>query len=102
MLKKSQPLGSETLDDGTMSELLDAFIKELSHRAGKITDARQSGDFEALKHFSHQLKGAAGVYGFPQIAQAANRVYQCVEDGSDAGQLQSAVDELVKLCEHSG
>ncbi len=101
MLDESQPLGSGILGDGTMSELLDAFIKELSHRAGKITDALQSGDFEALKHFSHQLKGAAGVYGFSQIAQAANRVYQCVEDDSDAGQLQSAVDELVELCERA-
>ena len=95
MLKKLQPLGSKTLDDDTMAELIKTFVEELPHRAKKITDALQSRDFEALKHFSHQLKGAAGVYGFSQIAQAANRVYQCVEDGGDAGQLQSAVDELV-------
>lgn len=101
MLDESQPLGSGILDTVTMAELLDAFTKELSHRAEKITDALQLGDFDALKHFSHQLNGAAGIYGFPQIARAASRVHQCVEDGSDAEQLQSAVDELVDLCKRA-
>ena len=101
MSEKSHPLGSKTLDDDTMAELIKTFVEELPHRAEKITDALQSEDFEALKHSSHQLKGAAGIYGFLQIARAANRVYQCAEDGGDAGQLQSAVEELVKLCERA-
>ena len=82
-----------------MTRLLDAFAEELPARALKINNALQTSDLEALKHFSHQLKGAAAIYGFAQISQASDRVYQLAGGGAGGEKLQAAVDELVRLCQ---
>jgi len=95
----SRPLGSGFLDEKTMTRLLDAFAEELPARVLKINSALQASDLEALKHFSHQLKGAAAIYGFAQISRASDRVYQLAAGCACGEELPAAVDELARLCQ---
>ncbi len=94
----SKPLGNGFINDDTMADLLDAFAAELPDRATRIENALRDGDFRHLDHFSHQLKGAAAVYGFDRIAMAADRVHKLAGSSSDHEQLPAAVDKLVDLC----
>jgi HPt (histidine-containing phosphotransfer) domain-containing protein len=45
---------------------------------------------------AHQLKGAAGGYGFPALSQAAGQVEASIE--KDIAEMQHAVDDLILLC----
>jgi len=95
----SRPLGNGLLDEKTMARLLEDFVRELPGRASKISGALQASDLEAMKHFSHQLKGAAAIYGFAQISRASDRVYQLAAGGAGGEELPAAVDELVRRCQ---
>ena len=94
-----QPLGKGFLDENTLKELVDAFLAEVPARVDKIKGAHRAGDRTQLEHFSHQLKGAAGLYGFVQIAKAADRVHQLVEQNQEGPEIQTAVEELVRVCQ---
>jgi len=89
------------LDTATVARLVGVFAQELPARAAAIASALRSRDFRSLKELAHQLKGTAGLYGFAQIADAARLVHQQVAEETDMGQLQTAVSELVKLCEQT-
>lgn len=68
------PLVSEFADDPEMRDLVQMFIDELPDRMAGIEQALDAGDFQNAATLSHQLKGAAGGYGFPTITDAASEV----------------------------
>jgi HPt (histidine-containing phosphotransfer) domain-containing protein len=94
-----QPLHSMLRDDPEMLELIAFFLDELGERVSAISRAMQQSDAEQLRRIAHQLKGAAGGYGYPSITEAA----RAVEDSIDAieGELSGVteqVESLVELC----
>ncbi len=86
------------LDKAKVGELLEAFSGDLSERAEKIESALQVRDFPSLVELAHQLKGTAGIYGFPQISHTAAVVNSQATKPDDLQQLQAVVSELVDLC----
>ena len=84
-----------------VAQLVGWYAKDLPARAAAIASALQSRDFRLLKELAHQLKGSAGLYGFAQIAAAARAVHQQAADDADPAQLQTAVGELVDLCQQA-
>jgi HPt (histidine-containing phosphotransfer) domain-containing protein len=52
-------------------------------------------DQEALTRLAHQLKGAAGGYGFAPISAAAGQLEHALRDGSPA---REPLDVLLELC----
>ncbi|MHC4908420.1 MAG: Hpt domain-containing protein [Planctomycetota bacterium] len=81
-----------------MAELVEYFTGELSDRIASLTGAWQGQDREQLKRLSHQLKGAASGYGFPQITEAAAALEGGMQDAAAMADLTEAFDELVLLC----
>ncbi|MBT6497087.1 MAG: response regulator, partial [Planctomycetaceae bacterium] len=64
-------LVSELADDEDMLELVEMFVGELPERIAAIERSIDEQDLETLGVLAHQLKGAAGGYGFPTMTDAA-------------------------------
>ena len=86
---------SELADDPEMGDLIDRFVTGLSAQAQKLEDAQAASDRETLRRVAHQLKGAAGGYGFPTITTAAARLEECAREGDAVDQ---ALADVCDMC----
>ena len=91
-------LVSQLADDPDMIELIQAFVGDLPDRLVAIEKTLAEQTLDDLARLAHQLKGAAGGYGFPQITDAAGRLESCVKDGVDLDQLRARAADLADLC----
>jgi HPt (histidine-containing phosphotransfer) domain-containing protein len=98
-------LKSELANDPEIADLVQEFVGELPQKVDAILKALGDGDAIRLRTLAHQLKGAAGGYGFPTIGVVAKRVEDCLRvDGSATELLErarSGVDELILLCQQA-
>jgi HPt (histidine-containing phosphotransfer) domain-containing protein len=91
-------LYSELSRDPELAELVDAFVAEIPNRVAQITEQAEAHDWEKLGRTAHQLKGAAGSYGFHAVTRPAFRLEQAAAKRANEGQILAAVTELVELC----
>ena len=82
-----------------MSKLVEKFLSKLDDRLAAIRAAVEAHDQAQLKVLAHQLKGAAGGYGFPAISQAAHTIEH--SDLKDLTSVNAAVQSLSELCEEA-
>lgn len=61
-------------DDPDMIDLVEEFVGGLETRLADLKAAHARNDYEQLKTLAHQLKGAGGSYGYPQISELAANV----------------------------
>lgn len=62
-----EPLLSVFEHDPEMADLVVAFVAEIPSRRADLEAAVDAGDLEAAIVLAHQLKGAAGGYGFEEL-----------------------------------
>ncbi|MHB8901168.1 MAG: Hpt domain-containing protein [Thermoguttaceae bacterium] len=93
-----QLLFSTLAEDPDLAEIVEMFVDEMPARIETILSCFQSEDWEGLKRASHQLKGAAGSYGFPSITPCAGVLEAAVRQTRPEDEIRSAVDELVSMC----
>jgi HPt (histidine-containing phosphotransfer) domain-containing protein len=86
---------SEFADDPEMVELVELFVAGLPAQMAKLEAAGAAGDHDGLRRLAHQLKGAAGGYGFPTITDAAGSLEAVTTAGAPFGEELSA---LLHLC----
>ena len=91
-------LVSEFADDDDMVELIEMFVDELPARVAAIEQATCDQELENLRALAHQLKGAAGGYGFSAITDAAAILESSVKTHQVAEPVKQEVDALVNLC----
>lgn len=96
--QSSQPIVSEMANDADMLELIEMFVEDLPKRAAALEQALRAGELAALTRIAHQLKGAAGGYGFPTITEAAAELEQCAKTSSDLARLELEVRRVADLC----
>ena len=89
----ADPLVSELADDPDMIELIQAFVGDLPGRLAAVEKTLAEQTLEDLARLAHQLKGAAGGYGFPQISDAASRLESSVKAGAELDQLRARAPE---------
>jgi HPt (histidine-containing phosphotransfer) domain-containing protein len=94
----SRLMGASLLPPAVLADLLAEFLAELPGRAQQIEAAYQRQAPKELAHCAHQLKGAASIYGLPEIANCAKVLYDAAVDAADWPQIESAVAELNRLC----
>jgi HPt (histidine-containing phosphotransfer) domain-containing protein len=94
----SPALVSEMADDEDMIELIEMFVDELPDRISVIEDAVEQQDADLLKTVAHQLKGAAGGYGFPTITTFAASLEATIKSGEDFTSIERKASDLVDLC----
>ncbi|MCC7407660.1 MAG: Hpt domain-containing protein [Phycisphaeraceae bacterium] len=92
------PLWSTLAGDRDMAELIEYFVSELPQRVAALADAAQQADLKALASHVHQIKGAAGGYGFEPITDLARKVEKLAREETDLTAVRQAVDELITLC----
>lgn len=99
MSKPTQGIQSLLRDDPDLQELVAMFVGELPQRVESLRRQIQCGDWNEVRRTAHQLKGAGGSYGFPQLSQAAAAVEYMIEDVRTPQQIIAGVEEIAALCE---
>lgn len=92
------PLYSTLDSDPDLGEMVDLFLEEMPERVANFLNLLGHQDRQELGRAAHQLKGAAGSYGFKQISPCAARLEDAVEDGLPIEQIRQLVEELTGLC----
>lgn len=95
------PLRSEFVSDSDMIELVQEFVQELPNRVELIESMLAKASYSDLRRLAHQIKGAAGGYGFSPISESAAKLESLLKAEfveSDLQKLRAQVDELVGLC----
>jgi signal transduction histidine kinase/CheY-like chemotaxis protein/HPt (histidine-containing phosphotransfer) domain-containing protein len=93
----AEPLESELANDPDVADIVAEFVKVAHARSASILAAVNTGDNPTLARLVHQLKGAAGGYGFPSITEQARVVEAALASGDRKGLLASVV-ALSTLC----
>lgn len=84
-----------TLRRTELAELIDLFVSELPLRMSVVEQLTAASDREGLCRAVHQLKSAAGGYGYGDLCLYAGRVEAlCRDRCTTDDQLESAVGEL--------
>jgi HPt (histidine-containing phosphotransfer) domain-containing protein len=99
MNDSSEAIHSSLADDEDLGEIVDLFVAEMPDRVERLLGYAELRDWAELERLAHQLKGAAGSYGFEPITPAAARVEAAVRDEWPEEQLRAALSDLVQLCQ---
>ena len=93
------PIHSRYADDPDMAELVASFVERLPLQIHDIRLAAHHDDLEVLRRLAHQLKGAAGGYGFMPVSAAAAALEASTRDARQASDVAPAVDHLAQTCD---
>jgi HPt (histidine-containing phosphotransfer) domain-containing protein len=94
------PVFSTLGADPDLGELVEMFVCELPNRVSSLEEAFQGSDIERLRTLAHQLKGAAGSYGFGPISPVAEALEKATEESSEA-EIAQCVEDLVGICQRA-
>ena len=75
-----EPLVSQFASDPEMAEIVAIFVAEVPDRIRSLRVAWAAGDRRQIRTLVHQMKGAAGGYGFPVVGEAAAALEKAVAD----------------------
>jgi len=84
--------------DEDLGEIVEMFVDEMPDRISALLGQLNSSDWEALRRSAHQLKGAAGSYGFAAITPCAATLENSIRQELPEEQIHRAVEDLVSMC----
>jgi HPt (histidine-containing phosphotransfer) domain-containing protein len=84
--------------DPDLGELVEMFLEDIPDRVSTIESSQASGDLESLRRTAHQMKGAAGSYGYGDVTPIAARLEQAIDTGEPEAAIAQAALELVAIC----
>ncbi|QNI03662.1 response regulator [Halomonas sp. SH5A2] len=85
-------------DDPDMDELISGFVARLPPQVADIRLAADEGDAAKLKRLAHQLKGAAGGFGFMPVSEQAAAVEAAAREEGQTSEMKDAVARLEDIC----
>ncbi|MBX3354075.1 MAG: Hpt domain-containing protein [Phycisphaeraceae bacterium] len=92
------PLISRFVDDPEMAEIIALFVAETPERRREFSSSWDRGDLHRVRTLAHQLKGAAGGYGYPELSAAASELEAALDSHvADQTSVASAYDALMAL-----
>jgi HPt (histidine-containing phosphotransfer) domain-containing protein len=80
--------------DADMMEIVREFAAELPSRIARIEELLGAGDEQELSRLAHQLKGAGGGYGFPQVSESAAALEQAIKSGAADSEVKDRAADL--------
>ena len=95
---ETEPLFSSFGSDPDLGELVEMFVDEMPDRITTLSEQLDMSDWDSVRRTAHQLKGAAGSYGFDSITPCAAQLEDAVDQGQPEEQIRDAVEELIGLC----
>lgn len=84
--------------DPDLGELAELFVEEMPDRTRTLLEQAEERDWSRLARTAHQLKGAAGSYGFDQITPYAKDLELAAREGTDEQQILGALNDLIEIC----
>jgi len=84
--------------DPDLAELVELFIQEMPGRISVLESEAESSNWQQLTRTAHQLKGAAGSYGFDAITPYAARLERAAKEDSQEDQIPSTLGDLIDVC----
>jgi CheY-like chemotaxis protein len=90
-------LKSRYADDESMLEPIAQFVERLPIRVASLQEQLAAGTIESLRQTVHQLKGAGGGYGFPEITACAAGVERTIKAQAAVEQIATEVAALTEL-----
>jgi HPt (histidine-containing phosphotransfer) domain-containing protein len=90
---------SDLGQDPDLCDLVELFVEEMPGRIGALLELAEHRDWEGLARIAHQLKGAAGSYGFHAVTPLARRLELAARAGSpQEREILDALNDTVSLC----
>ena len=99
ILSDASPIYSALGADPDLAEIVDMFVEEIPDRIATLRLQFQAADWEELRRTAHQLKGAAGSYGFSPVTPTAAAVEDAVRNAAGEREIQEALDALIDVCQ---
>lgn len=100
MHAENQPvIRSRFADDPEMCELVELFVEDIPAKIARLQTAMEQEDLEAVRTFAHQLKGAAGGYGFESLTPVAQRLEGTAAAATEISAARPHADEVVAYLE---
>jgi HPt (histidine-containing phosphotransfer) domain-containing protein len=99
--KATEPLYSSLSRDPALAEIVGMFVEEMRDRVAALLDQLEAGQWEGLARTAHQLKGAAGSYGFAPISRCAAQLEAAIREGEPEARIRDAVDALIAICKRA-
>ena len=96
-----EPLISDFANDPDMSEIIEMFVCGLEERIESIQIAFNDRLFKTVSGIAHQLKGAAGGYGYPRLSELALDVEQLANKNASEDHVEAALSLLVEQCQRA-
>ena len=93
------PLYSSLASDPDLADIVEMFVEEMPDRISAILTQCEAGEWEMLRRTAHQIKGAAGSYGFESVSPVAGRLEDTIRAGEPEDRIRQAVASLVDLCQ---
>jgi CheY-like chemotaxis protein len=90
-------LRSSLSNNETLKGVLERFVSRLPQRIEDIQRLLRERDLAHLAQAVHQMKGAAGGYGFPQLTSAAGKAEESIKRADDIASISQQINELVSL-----
>jgi HPt (histidine-containing phosphotransfer) domain-containing protein len=84
--------------DPMLGEMVELYVAEMPERIAALERAFSEGDRESLRRTAHQMKGAAGSYGFDPLTDAAAELESAVREDQPRLRIQHALEELIGRC----
>jgi CheY-like chemotaxis protein len=93
------PLVSQLNEDDEVVDLVESFVNVLGQRVSAIELALAARNLQEVAVLAHQLKGAAGLYGFPSITAEAGAVEALATAAApDPNAARTRLEALAALC----
>ena len=98
MPSSTAPIYSAIGADPDFADLVDWYVAEMPERVVKLQALFAAAAWDDLRRLAHQIKGAAGSYGFPQLTPLAGRLEHAIVRASPEAQIEEDLAELLAHC----
>jgi|YNPMSStandDraft_1061717.scaffolds.fasta_scaffold256442_1 HPt (histidine-containing phosphotransfer) domain-containing protein len=93
----AQLIYSPLARDTGLRELIELFVNCLPQRLAQLRQLAEQQDWEGLRRSAHQLKGAAGSYGFAVISVKAAQLEAAARQATEPSVILQLLAELEDL-----
>lgn len=93
-----EPIYSTFASDPDLGDLVEMYVDEMPDRIAAIRERLEADDWEGLRTLVHQMKGAAGSYGFGSLSQAAMGVEYAISSKDAEDRILQGLEGLLRMC----
>ncbi len=92
------PVYSDLAADPLLRPMVELFVHEMPARTAILRVNFETGNWDALRRAAHQMKGAAGSYGFDQLTPPSARLEEAATRVEPAEVIAQALEALLAQC----